>query len=68
MWDCFYGSVTCCVPRVRDNEDYEGQLEMGEILLVEMIVSGTPCFVLFPDISIQRNQLSFQIYLQTIRF
>lgn len=42
MWDCFYGSVACCVLRVRDNDNYGDQLDLGETLLVEMIVIGNP--------------------------
>lgn len=42
MWDCFYGSVACCVLRVRHTDDSGDQLDMGETLLVEMIVIGNP--------------------------
>lgn len=66
MWDCFCGSTTWCVPRLRDNEDCGGQLDMGEILLMEVIVIGNPVhFIMLPDASIQCHQIS-QIYLQLL--
>ena len=71
MWDDFYGFIAWSVPRLRDNEDCRGHLEMGEILLVEMIVTGTPIhFIMFPVnvVNIQCNQISFQIYLEIIRY
>lgn len=58
-----------CNVSLRDNEDCGGYLEMGEVVLVEMIVVGTPIrFIMFPNISIRYNQISFQIYLETITY
>ena len=42
------------VPTVRDNKDCGGQLETGVILLVEMIVIGTP-YVLSCSLTLAYN-------------
>lgn len=43
-----------CNVSLSDNEAYGGHLEMGEVVLVEMIIIGTPVhFILFPGVSLR---------------